>query len=358
MPIFWNYIIKNFCKVFCLSTFSFSFLLLLTRATTIARYASLAASPIDVIYFIAIQIPHILPVAIPLSCFIASFLVIRSLSLTSEITALRSAGLSFFQIILPIVIVSFFLTLLNFYISAELTPKLRYKSQDFLINKTSSNPVNLLKKQKLLKIKDSYISFKKGENNEIEDIVFVTFHPSFKKLLLLTAKELIITKDQLKGVSASLISSIKTAENNFDHLIIENQLLFSSPSFEIASVMKKNKKKLLRTYSSLKHLKIKASDQDNLKIYYSELFRRLILSFYVFTFSFIGIAFGFSNQRNITKKSFFLAIVCIITILTSYLSIKSLKVIPSYIFLAYITPIIGILTYSMNYLKKALKGVN
>jgi lipopolysaccharide export system permease protein len=358
MPLFWKYLLKNFFKVFGLSIFSFSFILLLTRAKDIAKYASLASSFKDIIYFILIQIPHILPLAIPLSSFIAAFTLIRNLSLSSELNALRVASLSIFQIFIPIFITSLCLALINFYISAELTPKLRYKSQDFLIKKTSKNPVNLLKKQKLLKFNDSFVNFKELNDINLEDFIFITYHNSSKRLLMLTAKELVFTKKHLQGIGSTLISYMKTNEKLFDNLIIENQLLFSSPSEEVASIMKKSKKKLIHTFSSLKHLKLKAKDPISTKIYYFELFRRISLGVYTFIFALIGATFGLSIQRSVSKKSFTYALVCIGIILTSYLSAKHLKINPSYVLAIYAIPVIIISLLCINVINKVSKGVS
>jgi len=358
MPLFWKYILKNFFKVFNLSIFGFSFLLLLTRSKEITKYASIASTFKDVIYFLLIQIPHILPLAIPLSCFISAFIVIRNLSLTSEITAFRTASLSIAQILSPILMSSILLAFLNFYICAELTPKLRYKSQDFLIERTSTNPVNLLKKQKLLKIKDSFVNFKSIEDNQLNDLVFITYHPSSKKLLMLTAKNLIITKQNLNAVASTLVSSIKTNADRFDHLIIENQFQLSTPSMEIASMMKKNKKKLLNTFSSLKHLKMQKKDAKTSKAYYSELYRRVSLSLYVCLFSFVGASYGLSIQRNEKRKSFFIAILLLGIILTSYLTAKHLRMHPNYVLVVYLFPIIYVTYLCIVNIKKISKGVS
>jgi len=357
MPLFWKYILKNFYKVFSLSILGSSFLLLLTRSKDIAKYASIASSFKDVIYFMLMQIPYILPLAIPLSCFISAFLTIRSLSSTSEITALRTASLSITQILTPIFLGSILLSFANFYICSELTPKLRYKSQDFLIEKTSTNPVNLLKKQKLLKIKDSFISFKNIEDNQLNDLIFITYHPSSKKLLMLTAKELIITKQNLNGISTTLVSSLKTNADQFDHLIIENQLKLSSPSLEIASIMKKNKRKLLHSFSSLKHLKMQKKDTKASKVYYSELYRRVSLCIYVFLFTLVGASYGLSIQRNPPRKSFFIALLFLGIILTSYLTAKNFRMQPGYAFVIYSSPIIFITYLCVVNIKKISKGI-
>jgi len=358
MPLFWKYILKSFSKVFSLSVFGFSFLLLLTRSKEIAKYASIASTFKDVVYFMLIQIPHVLPLAIPLSCFISAFITIRNLSLTSEITALRTASLSIAQILIPILLGAVLLAFVNFYICAELTPKLRYKSQDFLIEKTSTNPVNLLKKHKLLKIKDSFVNFKNIEDNQLNNLIFVTYHPSSKKLLILTAKKLTITKQNLNGVSTTLVSSLKTTDDQFDHLIIENQLQLSSPSLEIALMMKKNKRKLLHTFSSLKHLKMQKKDIKTSKIYYSELYRRISLSIYVFLFAFVGASYGLSIQRNVQKKSFFTAILLLGIILTSYLTAKHLRMNPGYALTVYLSPIIYVTYLCVINIKKISKGVD
>jgi len=216
----------------------------------------------------------------------------------------------------------------------------------------------LLKKQKLLKIKDSFVNFKSIEDNQLNDLVFITYHPSSKKLLMLTAKNLIITKQNLNAVASTLVSSIKTNADRFDHLIIENQFQLSTPSMEIASMMKKNKKKLLNTFSSLKHLKMQKKDAKTSKAYYSELYRRVSLSLYVCLFSFVGASYGLSIQRNEKRKSFFIAILLLGIILTSYLTAKHLRMHPNYVLVVYLFPIIYVTYLCIVNIKKISKGVS
>ena len=62
------------------------------RFKDIARFAALSADGVKTGLFVLYQFPHILPIAIPISALIASFLLFQRLSKTYELTALRASG--------------------------------------------------------------------------------------------------------------------------------------------------------------------------------------------------------------------------------------------------------------------------
>ena len=123
MPLLWRYLLRGFFQTFVLSVSGFVGILLVTRFQNIARFASTGASFPLVIKFVLTQIPRILPLAIPISCLISSFLLFRRLSRSHELTALRVAGLSFITMCFPLILAGAVISLLNFTIVSEISPR-------------------------------------------------------------------------------------------------------------------------------------------------------------------------------------------------------------------------------------------
>jgi len=83
-------------------------------------------------YFIKLvflRIPSIFTLVLPAAVFLASLLSIRSMEVNNEITALRSAGISFFRIILPLLVCGIILALLCFITNEKIVPLATHTSE-------------------------------------------------------------------------------------------------------------------------------------------------------------------------------------------------------------------------------------
>ena len=67
MPIIWRYLLRSYFQVLALSVSSFIAILLVLRFQEIARFASSGTAQLKVLLFTLLQIPYILPIAIPVS---------------------------------------------------------------------------------------------------------------------------------------------------------------------------------------------------------------------------------------------------------------------------------------------------
>ena len=158
MPILWRYVLSGYLRVFLLSVCTFIAVLLVSRFKEIARFTALSGDWLKTALFVVYQIPLILPIAIPISALIGSLLLFQRLSRTFELTALRAAGVGLHSILAPILFTSFLLSLFNFSFCAEISPFCRRESKTLLYRETSANPLLLLQRQHLVKVKHTYIN--------------------------------------------------------------------------------------------------------------------------------------------------------------------------------------------------------
>jgi len=325
--ILWRYTITAYLKVFLLSVGTFVSVLMVSRFKEIARFAALSSNWGKTGLFAVYQISFILPMAIPLSALIASILLFQRLSRTHELTAFRSLGFSFKKIIAPLVLLSLFLTLLNFSICAEISPFCRRESKSLLYRETSGNPLLLLQRQNLIKLKGAYMRIKTHENgNRARNFILITYNESNERLNLLSARKLKIQGEELMGEDVAIVSHIHSNDFYFDPLIIENQGSLSTAAPLLSSALKKNRPRIDSPSLSHRMLLHRLQEKPKLKrSAFVEILRRISLSVSVFSFTFLGCAFGIEQGRSPKKRSLLYGLLLTFAILASYFLGKSFK---------------------------------
>ena len=173
MPILWRYALHSYFRVFSLSICTFIAVLIISRFKDIARFTALTGDFSKTVLFILYHIPTILPIAIPLSALIASMILFQSFSRSLELIALRASGLSLPRIIAPLLALSIVLSFVNFLICAEIAPHCRREGKTLLYHETSENPLLLLQRQKLVKMKNTLIDMEVKDDNTTKNLTMI-----------------------------------------------------------------------------------------------------------------------------------------------------------------------------------------
>ena len=362
MPILWKYLFKEYLKVFFLSVLAFISILLITRLKQIATFATLASDLFSLILFVLYQIPHILPIAISISCLISSIILFKRMSLMHELTAFRSSGLSLKALLSPLLLLSIVLTLTTFFISSELTPRCRYKSKELFYKKTSMNPIVLLqRRQKMSNIKDSYVEISTQNNDMLaKDLLIITPNKSNARLCMMMAKQLKLEDDNLIGENVSLLSYINSnQETNFDNLIIENQSDMTTKADVLTQFIKSKEWNMNISSMPIKMLLIQAKNKTNQTTFQRadmEIARRISFSLAALSFTFIGISFSISINRLTSKKNILSVFLLSLLVLLSFTVGKALKKHPFFAIIAYILPHVMVIIFCILKLKKVSRG--
>ncbi|MBI2743750.1 MAG: LptF/LptG family permease [Chlamydiales bacterium] len=363
MPILWRYLLKSYLQVLALSVSSFIALLLVTRFQEIARFATSGAGILPVLLFTLYQIPYILPVAIPVACLIASMLLYQRLSHTHELTALRSTGFGLSPIIFPLLIAGSLLSLVNFSLASEIAPRCRVLSRELIYEVTAKNPLFLLQKETLVRMKDTYIDMKALKSGrQAEDVVFIANNASSKRLAMMVAKELVLEDEMFTGKNVSIISSVDPkGDDRFDHLIIENQKTMCTKASNFAQFVSSFEWHSNFDYYPLKSILISERIEKPEQRFLSgraviEITRRASLGLAAFTFTFIGVAFGMEIGRRESKKGLFWAIGLAALFMISFIAAKSFKDAPLIACLVYLLPHPLIVLASLRSLKRVSEG--
>ncbi len=366
MPIIWRYLLSRYFQAFFLCISSFISILLVLRFQDIARFASSGSPKLQVVLFTLFQIPHILPIAIPVSSLIAALLLFQRLSLTNELTAFRTSGLSLKPIIQPIIFASLLLSLFNLTISCEISPRCRTLSKELIYNTVANNPLLLFQKEGLVKLKSAYVDIKRLQPDKFaEDILLAAKNTSNERLTLMLAKELSLKKELLKGKQVTFISSIDPKKGaGFDHLVIENQTTMDTEATNLSQLTQSADfgssyaNQTLRMILAKEVLKKKKDTTSLLGITATlEITYRLSLACAVFTFTLIGIAFGIHIGRNPSKKGLIWAIALSSLYMICFITAKSLRHSPNLSIWLYILPHPVILLLCLRPLKSIARGI-
>ena len=363
MPLLWRYLLRSYFQVFFLCISGFIALLLLTRLQEIARLAALDSTLPTLLLFTLCQIPYILPIAIPISGLIAAMLLSKRLSQDLELTVFRSAGLSLTKITMPLLASAFLLSLANFVIVSELTPRSRLLSQKLFHEASTINPLLLIKKNKAFKLKNSYIDMEMSHiGKQAIDVIFAAQNQSQNRLTLFIAKKLVLKKNQLIGENVSLITHIDSKNPaQFDHLMIDNQEKIFTSAKSLSDMMQKQRFSLGYEFYPLRELLQTLSKQKNrIKTKNELLFeltRRLFFSLITYAFTFMGISMGLQIGKERKQKG--IVLVILLTALTFICSIaaKSYFLFFYRFLFFYFCPNILIFIGSFWFQKRAKEGI-
>lgn len=381
LPTLWRYLLSQYLKVLGLCTVAFIAILLTMRLDEIAHFATLGAELSHILLFTIYQIPYVLPIALPISCLISATLLFQRLSSTHELSALRASGMALKDILAPILIASTGLAILNFYVVSELSTDSHLATGMLKTELRSINPLLLLHNKHLMSVKGFYFDTlghsQMGES--ASDIVLAMPNKSNGRLNLLIAKNLKSTPEHFTGTHVTLISSLRSEDNDhFDYLMLENigEAAASIEDFSQAIEKKvwtvnndhlnlplllarlnEEKQNLITVQrESLPGNEVKQINRDIQRIY-SEIIRRISLGMSIFTFTLLGAAFGISISRYRTNKGLFFVIGLAAFYLIAFFTAKNLEHVLIATSLLYLLPHAIIIILSIWALRRATYGI-
>jgi len=363
MPLLWSYLLRNYLKVFCLCVTGFISILLVTRFQTIARFAATGASKLVVLKFVLFQIPFILPLAIPISCLIASFLLFQKMSRSRELTAIRMAGLGLSPISFPLLISGIVFALVNFTVVSEVAPRCRAMSKMLAYEMTAINPLCLLQKDTLIKLKNTYVDVSVLKSGKYaEDVCFVTRTLSNQRIGLMLAKKLTLKDQKLIGSDVTFISSADSKEpDSFDHLVLENQAEMQTEAEELSQYLHSSGWSLSFENLGLRMLLAKNASEKGrsgeLDIHIlEEIARRLSLGIAAFSFTLLGVACGMEISRQLKLKGIMISSSFLVLFLVCFVMAKSVRHDQLQSILLYLAPHPLIFLFSAYSFKRIARG--
>jgi lipopolysaccharide export system permease protein len=167
-----RYLIKDFLTAFAVAmlliTFAFTIGAIYKAIDIMARGIS-----IDVIgRFFLYNIPYSLAYSIPISALFSTLLVFGRLSADSEISAMKSNGLSMWQIASPIVLISLLLVCICLYNNCVVYPSTTYANRKLIKGLGVEDPIKLLEEGRFIRDFPGYMIYVgKKSRNRVRDLI-------------------------------------------------------------------------------------------------------------------------------------------------------------------------------------------
>lgn len=381
MPVLWCYLTSFFLRIAATCILAFISILLTMQLDDIAHFAALGAPLHYIILFTLHQIPYILPIALPLSCLIASLLLIQRLSSTHELTALRAGGFALLDIFAPIWLTAAFLAMGNFWITSEIATQSHLQSNLLKSELRSINPLLLLHNKHLMNLKGFYFetlgASRVGES--ASEVILALPNQHHERLHLMIAQNLKAASRLFNGEDVTLITGVASEqEEDFDQLLVENMKKSSTNISDFSDILQKKVWTVHNDYLQmplllariqeqkelLQDAQIKGESKDQLKPLktqlnrsLSEITRRFSIAIAVFSFTLMGTAFGINISRRRNYRSIYSVIALTNLYLIAFFVAKGLD---HQFWLAsalYLIPHLLIICASLFVLRCAARGV-
>jgi lipopolysaccharide export system permease protein len=111
---------------------------------TLLQQVSAAQIPLDlVLQILVLQLPRFVSFALPMAMLMASLLCLSRFSSDQELTALRACGVSFFRLLLPILMFGLCVTGLMFVLNEDLVPFTQYQAKLMIQQPALEGKLNL-----------------------------------------------------------------------------------------------------------------------------------------------------------------------------------------------------------------------
>lgn len=379
IPILWRYLLKQYLKVFLLTTTSFVLILFVTRFKEIAKMVALTPEPKYIFLFMLNIVPFILPIAIPIACLLSAILLYHKLSSSHELTAMRSCGCSLFTLTFPVLATATLLSFANFLVVSELTTHSQLYSKKLINDLISKNPFYLIENRGKLKLRDFYVDMMIEERGkEASNLFLVAPNKSDTHLNLISIEKLSLVDDHIEAPTVNIITSIPDKDNNgYDHLIIENEKNISTSAKDLTKMLKNSHLRLYSNHFSLPFLiisnqklkqdliaakhsgeksqvkKIKKQITHNT----SEIIMRTSIGIAAFTFTLLGASFSIDIGRNRKLKKW---IFMISLALLSLICLFAGKIVMQYLYLSliiYLAPHLMICIAALYQLIQISRGI-
>jgi lipopolysaccharide export system permease protein len=168
-----RYVLRDFAGLFGMALLLVTFAMCLGAIYKAIDVLSRGIDVGTVLTFFLNNIPYTLSYSIPISVLFATLLLFGRLSADGELSAMKSGGLSLWQIASPLVLMALGLSVFCLVNNTLIYPKTQYANRALLKNMGVEDPVKLLDEGRFIRDFPGYMIYVgKKEGSQIEDLVF------------------------------------------------------------------------------------------------------------------------------------------------------------------------------------------
>ena len=144
MRVLNRYLVQDFLVVFLMTLLIFTFVMCIGVVVRAIDFAARGIDPLLIVRVFIYNIPFMLTFSIPMSTLTSVLLLFGRLSFDGELTAMKASGLTIWQIIAPVVLMSLVMSATCIVITTQVAPVCRELFRSVLVELGASDPLSLL----------------------------------------------------------------------------------------------------------------------------------------------------------------------------------------------------------------------
>ncbi len=165
MKILYRYLLGALVLNLLMTLAIFTFVLLLgnTFKDVVSLLSNQSVGVLTIFHFFVLMLPFVLSFSMPMALMAATLLAMGRLSADNELTAARACGVSFIQLVLPVLGVASLGSFFCLYVNADLAPKMKYQFNQAFLEIAFRHPIALLEEGQYLNFGDARIFIAKRD---------------------------------------------------------------------------------------------------------------------------------------------------------------------------------------------------
>lgn len=172
MRILNKYIAHDFIAAFLLTLVIFTFVMCVGSVVKAIDLLARGVSGVYIFQVFAYNIPFILTFSIPMSALTTVLLQFGRLSFDGELPAMKACGLSMWQVIAPVILISIVLSFLCVYLNNAVAPRSHFAQRQVLVKVGMEEPVNLLEEGRFVRdFPGMMVYVGKKDRKQVTDVV-------------------------------------------------------------------------------------------------------------------------------------------------------------------------------------------
>ncbi len=317
MRILNRYLVRDYLLTFALTVAVFSFVMCIGSIIRAIDYVSRGVSGMVILRYFLLSFPFLLQYTVPMSVMTTTLLLFTRLSMDGELTAMKACGLSLWQIIAPVILLSVIVSFFAIYLTNFLSPRSRYAQRITLSHFADEDPVALLEEGRFVSdFPDHMIRVGRKRGNEVTDLTIYTLTPSGQVKMNLRARSGTLIVDRQKKELRIEMRDVRMEQPDLDAPLDPSRMrsqtaAFYSKRVDLEALFKDQPvKKKLTDYTLLEltaairdvpsHFdKVKPEDRaKELMKLMIEANTRMATALSCFAFTLLGIPLGIRSRRR------------------------------------------------------------
>jgi len=313
------YTLRQLLTPFLLSLLFFTFVFIVGNLVKLAELLiNKGVSLWDIGHILLLLIPKLLSFTLPTSALTAILLVFGSFAQNNEITAMKASGINLFSIMLPVLLVSFLLSLVTLFLNDQVQSRSQHAYRQAVKDLLLKRPMAYLEAGKFIKdFQDYIILAQRIEGNRLYEITIYQPQEEGKATRTVIAEwgEIVASKDD-KTLRLKLYNGTSDEPNPEDPSVFYklNFKTFELPPIHLGKEAPGRKEKKVKDMSldeilyGLRHNAELKANKELRREYQAEFHKKISFSFAPFVFALVGLPLAVITRRGEAAVSFSLSL--------------------------------------------------